>query len=780
MELRVKKNNEQELPKWLLDKLNGDYLLAKIIYNRGLDSEKKLEEFLNPDSYQPTTPQQFSAMPKVIAKLKSAIKEQRKICVYGDYDVDGITSTAILFSSLRQVGAEVEYYIPNRLQEGYGLNKKRIKKLAQAGVEVLISCDCGISNREEVALAKELNLEVIVTDHHELPSKLPQADAILTPKFLEEEAKAYSLPGAGMAYMLVKKLLSDFNEEELITKLLAFLALAIVADVVPLYSDNRYFLQQGLKVLRQGSWPGIKALAEVIDLDLSNLTAQEIAFQIAPRLNATGRIADASLGVELLLASEKEADALAREINQLNQKRKKISEQMEQEARNMLLKEVDDLNNLSKPIILSNKNWHSGIVGITAGRLKEEFHLPVLIICQGKEKGVLTASGRSISGVHLRDALAEVEDLLLGFGGHEKAAGFSLKEDNLKAFSEQIETILTKKVQQRGHYKEVNVDAELNFKEIDINLHNRLSKLAPFGEGNPVPKFLSTELELLHTRPFSADKHLRLVVSDGEKKQTAIWWRGDKNKLKENKLDLIYTVKINQWQNLKQIQLEVKELLTKTNDLEKEENKELKLKLFDYRNWLETGNELAKLDSVFYFVEGKQKSKFSFSESKLGNRYQVKSCDNLVLLSAPPDLNILKELIYKSGAKNLLLAFSDYEIRTAKEFLKILLGIIKTITYKKDGKTNVEELAARMGVKEETILIALRLLKQKRLISFEIFNFNQILLMKRKQLGNDKRKENNIKKDKQQKKLLQLLKESRAFRKYILRAKIATINQLLS
>ncbi|WP_408956488.1 single-stranded-DNA-specific exonuclease RecJ [Natroniella sp. ANB-PHB2] len=759
MELKVDYQEQVELPDWLLTGVDGNHLLAKLLWRRGIDSQQRLEEFLNLEKYTPTDPWQFSQMEEAVELVLSVVEAKGKITVYGDYDVDGVTSTVILVTMLEAVGANVDYHIPDRFTEGYGMDQGVIKQLAEAGVDLIITCDCGISNYDEVALAKELGMKVLVTDHHDLPDRLPKADLILTPKFLATEHPAYNLPGAGMAYFLAQALLTTTGQKKLVKRLLDPLALAIVADVVPLYGENRYLLKKGLASLQGTDWIGIEELCKVSGITLEQLTEEDIGFRIGPRINAVGRMASANSAVELLLAKElATAQRLAAKLDQINQQRKELSQQMELDAVEMIegQKEIE-------PFVLYQPDWHQGIVGIGAGRLTEKFTVPTILLCDKRDgEGVVTGSGRSIPGIHLRDLLTECQDLLLSFGGHSGAAGLSLKRENLEQFSNEMKRLLQVKLDKLGRKRIIEVDAKLDFSQLNLGLYQKLMKLAPFGAGNPKPIFYTPGVEVVHSRAFGDGKHLRLVLEEQGERRSAVWWRGQQEKLGDE-VDLVYSLQINEWQGKRELQLVVEEVLKSQAE---EVTEEFDCEFEDYRNWQELGRKLPKLTEQLYYYEGVETSSFSPTI----NRYQGQQAKVVVFLSCPPSLKIMQELLFKIRPQRVLLAYSDLELRAGKLFLRQLLGVIKKVITEQGGRVRIETLATLTGEEEGAILVALKHLQAQGMIELEFVGPANILLKKgRKQKKNSP----------YQTSLKSRLEESRAFRRYMLDQNVAVIKKLI-
>ncbi len=766
MTVEIEVNNQESLPDFLVEEFADNKLIGRILFNRGIDTPAKLEQFLDLNSYTPTNPFEFPNLEQAIEIILAALDQNEKIAVYGDYDVDGVTSTAILVHSLKEAGANVSYHIPDRITEGYGMNKDVIRGLADDDIDLIITCDCGISNRAEVALAKELGMKVVVTDHHHLPEKLPEADSIVTPKFLDSEHLAYQLPGAGMAYYLALALFEKLEQRDKAKPLIELVALAVVADVMPLRGENRYLLKKGLNALATTDWLGIEVLCKQCDLDLFNLSAEDIGFQIAPRINATGRIDNASKAVELLLSDDRaRAVKLAKKLEQINQERKEISNRMEQEALD-LLNQPDG----KEPIVLYKSGWHQGVVGIVAGRLSEKYRLPSLLMCLKEDNSTITGSARSIPGVHIYEILSQCQELLEGFGGHAEAAGFSLLKDNLAPFKARLKSLISKELESLNAEKKIRVDGELDFDELSLDFYQQLQTLAPYGEKNPKPLFYTSQVEIASARPFtSGSQHFNLLLDDGKQRLSAIWWRADEDKLGE-KVDVVYSVELNEWRGKRELQLNIKEVINRTGEFNKDELK-IKSELKDYRNFAHPKQELPKFRDVAYYYEGIEKSGFD----NVVDRYTKEQVNNLVLLTCPPSYKVLTDLIIRTEAEQLILAFSRAELVSAKSFLKLLLKILKSIITKKSGKTSIYKLASLTGQGEKTIFIALQYLRSLGYINFEFINPSIIFV--RQQSEKDAKQKD---KQKNEQKLKQLFKETISFKKYMLEKDIEQINDLIN
>ncbi|GAB6098627.1 single-stranded-DNA-specific exonuclease RecJ [Halanaerocella petrolearia] len=756
MKVEVNYQANIDLPRWLVNELDGDKLLAKLLFRRGVDTPEKLEEYLYPESYQPTSSEEFPELDQVVDLLLEIVAADKKICVYGDYDVDGATSTTILVKMLETIGADVSYHIPDRFIEGYGMDQDVVQELANQGVDLILTCDCGISNHQEVELAKELGMKVVITDHHQLPEQLPQADFILSPKLLPTDHKAYYLPGAGMAYLLAQAILEQTEKGELAKELLDFAALAIVADVVPLLGENRYLLQKGLDSLATTNWVGIQELCQICSIETFNLSEEEIGFQLAPRINATGRIDSAKKAVELLLSSsQKEAKKLARQLDEINNQRKKISDQMEEEALSLL----DDPTG---PIILYQADWHQGILGIGAGRLTEQYKVPILLMTLKDDGQTVTGSARSITGLHINQALKECKDLLISFGGHAGAAGFSLALEDLSDFKSKLKQVLARKLKDLGNVREIEVDDKLTLEQTSLELYEDIRDLAPFGEENPTPVFYSTAVEIISSRSFSGGKHLNLTLDDGTDRRSAVWWRAEPEKL-GSKVDLVYSLGINNWRGNRELQLVIEEVINHTGQLEK---RKINYELEDWRNWRQLGDSLPDFKDPIYYYEGIK----DLSYQNLINRYQAENKETLVLLTCPPELRIIQDLVQKVEPKKLVLAYSEEDLESGTDFINKLAGLIKNVINSKRGKTDIYTLAALTAQKESTVALGLKYLQQQGLVELEFINPVNLLVKP----GVDK-----VRRSQVQDKLKTLLGETKAFRRYMLQRDLSEIDKLL-
>ncbi|HEY8531117.1 MAG TPA: single-stranded-DNA-specific exonuclease RecJ, partial [Limnochorda sp.] len=466
-------------------------LIAEILVRRGLGDPDAAYRFLHPSLADLESPWRLPGMAAAAARLERALEAGETIWVYGDYDVDGQTATALLVLVLRELGARVEYYVPHRLDEGYGLHREALLELRRQGAGLVVTVDCGITARDEVAAAAEAGLDVVVTDHHQLPAELPEAVALVNPRLAGGSPPWLELAGVGVAWKLAQALLERAGRAEEAYAYLDLVALGTVADVVPLVGENRILVAAGLKELGgPRSRPGLAAMVAALGLEPGRVTPGQVAFQVAPRLNAAGRVEDASLGVRLLLApSAREAAPLVERLDRLNRERQALEEAILDKARQQALTAVE---RGAVSLVVAGEGWHPGVVGIVASRLVEEFYRPTLVIGLSGEEG--RGSARSVEGFHLYQALAACSEHLTRFGGHAMAAGFSLPEERVPALREAFEAVTRERLGLEPLRPRLRVECLADPAELDASLLEQWERLGPFGTGNPAPLLATPEV----------------------------------------------------------------------------------------------------------------------------------------------------------------------------------------------------------------------------------------------------------------------------------------------
>lgn len=530
---------------------------AGLLLHRGISAVEEAKTFLQPEKQVFYDPFLMKDMDQAVARLQKAIEAKEKIVIYGDYDVDGITATTVLKRGLERLAANVEYYIPDRQTEGYGFNVEALQRLADAGTDVLVSVDCGISAVQETAcIAGEM--ELIITDHHLPGEQLPSALAVVDPHRVDCTYPDKNLSGVGVAFKLCQALWQTIRQEDYEADL-ELVALGTVADIVPLLGENRKIVSLGLQRMQDSTLPGIQALLRVADLKDKTLNAGHIGFMLAPRLNAAGRMASATAGTELLLTTNAaRAETLAVQLDQENLERQAVERDILAAAEAQLL-----TMDLSKEhvIVLSGEGWHPGVIGIVASRIVEKYYRPTIIISE--KDGIGKGSCRSIRGFHMYEALQSCQDLLLGFGGHAQAAGLSLEITQLKSFCQAMNRYAEVHLQAEDYIPLIDIEFEMDPAEVTMPLIEEMHALEPYGMGNPKPKFGWRSLRGSYAQPIGKEhQHLRFRIETMQQSITALAWnKGEYAGLvNAERLDLVYVPELNVWNGHTSIQCMIDDL----------------------------------------------------------------------------------------------------------------------------------------------------------------------------------------------------------------------------
>ncbi|MCK4403888.1 MAG: single-stranded-DNA-specific exonuclease RecJ [candidate division Zixibacteria bacterium] len=558
----LKPEPDQRVVNQLSSELSLPPVAARILIARGLGTKSTAEEFLAPSLENLLDPFLLPDMEKGVNRIIRALKEKEKIMIFGDYDVDGITSTSLLFLVLNKLGAEVNYYLPNRLIEGYGLSEEGILEAERRGVGLIISVDCGITAVEEITFAKSKGIDTIITDHHEPKEVLPVASAIINPKTIEGGYPGGELSGVEVAFKFVQAIYRSLGQDESeLVEHLDLVALGTTADIVPLVGENRIFTKFGMAQIAKTTKPGLKSLIFVSGILGQKIGTGQVVFILAPRINAVGRLGDADLAIKLLTTkNESRAAEMARILNDENQRRKDIDSTTLKEALALVEQDVDLAND--KAIVLASSGWHQGVIGIVASRLVERFHRPTIMIAIDGDEG--KGSARSIPGFHLYEALRECEEYLSKYGGHKYAAGLSILPENIQPFREKFKNVSEKKLSRDDLVPRLLIDSELELGQINPELIKVLDIFAPFGPQNMRPVFMTRNLHVWGEPYVVGNNHLRLrVKKDGPVFDCIGFGMGDMAKplsMKGIRLDLAYVVEPNFWNGTYKIQLRVKDL----------------------------------------------------------------------------------------------------------------------------------------------------------------------------------------------------------------------------
>jgi len=555
-------------------------LLGQVLINRGIETPQQAQEYLYPESQvMPAPIDEFPDLAISVEMLKEAIASQEKIAICGDYDADGMTSTALLLRALRWLGADVDYAIPSRMKDGYGINKRIVEEFANEGVGLILTVDNGISAHEPIARAAELGIMVIITDHHDLPPDLPEADAILNPKQLPESSPYRGLAGVGVAYVLAVCLAQELGKlQGLTSQLLELFTLGTIADLAPLTGINRRWLKRGLGLLPKSELTGVQALLQMsgVSEDQKAMKPEDIGFKLGPRINAIGRLSDPQIVIELLTTTEPGvALERAMQCEQINQKRQQLCEQIEQDAIAFIEQSQLDLQH-DRVLVIVQPEWHHGVIGIVASRLVERYGVPVFIGTYEEDNQHIRGSARGIPEFHVFEALQFCKDLLGKFGGHKAAGGFSLPAENLEAFRESLSRFAHECLQPEHLKPLISIDAQADFTEITSNLYRQIDALHPCGIGNPDPVFWTPNVKVIDQK-IVGKGHLKLTLSQDNQlvtsnhtslpgnelqapasgKITALAWRWGEYFPLPHHVDLAYKVRENSWNGNTTVELEL-------------------------------------------------------------------------------------------------------------------------------------------------------------------------------------------------------------------------------
>jgi len=533
-------------------------IVAQLLLNRNIRTLSEAGYFLNPSLLSLHDPFLMKDMDRAVAGIKRAIDQKKRIMVYGDYDVDGITATALLALVLKKMGAETEHYIPNRLEEGYGLNKKAIRHIHKKGINFLITVDCGINSCNEIEELKGLGIETIITDHHSPGDRLPAAHAVINPLRRDCRYPDKNLSGVGVAFKLATALMGKDNNS--LYEHLDIVCLGTVADVVPLIGENRILVKNGLEELTHTKKPGIKALIEESYLKGKDITSHYVGYILAPRINAMGRLGSPELSLRLLLTQDsKEALRLAKTLDKENRNRQKMEEGVLRQATARVEREVDFKQEMV--IVLEGEDWHQGVIGIVASRLVDKFYRPTVMISMDGDKG--KGSCRSIKNFHLFEVLSECSDILKDFGGHKYAAGLSIHKNRVSELKSKLNEIARSRIQPEDLVPIVDIDMEIPISSLNSKLLQELDELAPFGLGNPRPVFSSRNLRMRTFPKRLKGDTLKMWITDGKVTAEAIGFKMadcmPSDPLRQS-MDIAYTCTLNTYKGITSIQLQLKDL----------------------------------------------------------------------------------------------------------------------------------------------------------------------------------------------------------------------------
>lgn len=687
------------VPDWLREKCRGTRFLEEILAGRGFDSPEQLVGFLDPDEYEPSAPESIPDVERASERIEAALSAGEKICVWGDFDVDGQTATTLLVSALSKLEGNVSFHIPVRGVESHGISLTRLERILNQEVGLLITCDTGITEHRAVDLARRRDVDVIITDHHDLGSELPDAHAVVNPKRLSGKHPAYHLPGVGVAYKVAQALLERAGREEVPGQFLDLVALGIVADLAVVRDDVRYLLQRGLRSLKVTRRPGLQALMEFAGVEASRVNEEQIGFFLAPRLNALGRLADANPVVSFLSDRDgTRAREFAGSLEGLNEKRKLLSEQVYLAAEELL--ERSPVRLQDPVLVLEGSGWPAGIVGLVANRLVERYRKPVVLFAIDDE-GVAHGSARSIEGIDISASIAAQEAMLDSYGGHPMAAGLRMPADRIPAFRRQLSEHVKNVMGDQDTVPPLIVDAEIRLGDIGTELATTVERVAPFGPGNPSPVFSAQDLSIHSQRRIGRlGEHRALELVDGEGSSCRVlWWNAGGEESPAGRFDLAFHVREAAYRGEAEIQVEWVAAREHERASVRLRRPIRELRVVDLREVDDVHREVARLvqAGAQVWAEGMRVA------WPARNRRQLKPGDELILWTAPPGIAELQEglSIVEPRVVHFLGLAGDLD--SLKPFLERLSGALKFAIRKKHGVVVLTDVSAALGHKPSTI-----------------------------------------------------------------------------
>ena len=661
-------------------------------------------------------PNAFCDMPKAVERICHAIDNKENILIYGDFDADGVTSTSVLVKTFSYLGGIVDYYIPDRDEEGHGLNSKAlVKLLCQKKPKLVITVDNGISSKEEVKFINSFGRDVIITDHHEAPEEVPPAYAIINPKAmnaLDEKLTPLqieymtSLAGVGVAFKLAQGVLEKYNKLSFSYDILPFVTVGTIADLVPLIGENRYLVTKGLELIAKGKHYGLKRLLDHAGVKTENgLTSEQIAFTIAPRINASGRIESVDPAVRLLISDNKqEIEVCIMQLENLN----KIRQQMVSDLFNEADEKWQNFKSKDNAIVLSGTDWHVGVIGIVASKFVEKYYKPTFIMTYSEKNKTYRCSARGVKELNIYDIITNISDKLEGFGGHKLAGGFTFSAE--KTSFEEVKKALNQTVDEMLNGQKLipslNIDLELSPADIDTSLIEEISKLEPFGMSNPSPAFVIKNLTLKEKKLMGSTKeHLKLILEWANGTLDCVWWsRGDIPLISGDKLDIAFAPQLNTFNGVTTVQLILKDVHAEGLENEEESNK---LKIYDHRKKfgiLPQVNDYIKNTNkkIAVFVENKNISEklkpYQYIYNSIITRVNAQKSDVLMFFDYPADSDISESLTQTVGADAIHYMNYSNDMYQEDKILKTFSGMIRYTCNNLNGDFNLTRAASALGI----------------------------------------------------------------------------------
>ncbi len=694
-----------EVPAAVLEAAGGSQLVSQVLARRGILTGGEARAFLDPRASTRPALEELPGLARGVELVEAAVRGGRQICVWGDFDVDGQTSTTILVSCLREAGGRVSYHIPVRSQENHGIGLAALEKELDGGAQLLLTCDTGSGAFDAVEYAHSRSVPVVITDHHELPDRLPEAEAIVTPRGLPPHHPFASLPGAGVAYLFAEALLGRFGREGEASSYQDLAAMGIIADLAELRGEARRLAQLGLWTLRESLRPGLAQVMELAGVESSRITEEHVAYLLAPRLNALGRLSDANPAVELLTTLDPvRARILAQQVEALNARRKLMTDQVYAAALAMIDRDPSLLDHPA--LVLAHPAWPGGIVGIVASRLVERFERPVVLLVSPPGE-LARGSARSVAGCDITRAIASQAGLLAGYGGHPMAAGLSLDPGKISEFQRGLDRSVAGQLAAAGPPPGIKIEADLPLETLTLESVADLERLAPFGPGNPPLIFRCRNLAVRAQSPLGRGGEHRLVTVENERgaAQRVIWWQGGGEPVPEGRFDLAYTPRTSNFRGKPEIQIEWVDGRQGEAIEVRDFSKGRKIRQVDLRRDPRAEEEIrswAARGRAQVWREGAAAAGMPGE-----TREELVPATALVIWTAPPSQLLLEEAIRKVRPLEIAWVCREPGPSSPAEFTALLTGMVKYALRASTGKLSIPRLAAATAQREEAVLIGL-------------------------------------------------------------------------
>ena len=720
---------------WILKKCNNNKnsIIDRLLETRGIINEDAKREFLHPLEITLTHPNAFCDMSKAVERIVKAIDEKENILIYGDFDADGVTSTATLLKTFKHLGASVDFYIPNRDTEGHGLNSKALVQImSKKNPKLIITVDNGISNIDEVKFINSFGRDIIITDHHEAPDELPDAYAIINPKAmnaLDEKLTTLqieyltSLAGVGVAFKLAQGVLEKYDKLAFSYELLPFVTVGTIADLVPLIGENRYFVTKGLELIAQGKHHGLKRMLDVAGVNYENgLSSEQVAFTIAPRINASGRLDTVDAAIKVLTSeNNQEVEMSIITLDNYNKIRQELCSETFEQADAMW----QSTGMKDNAIVLFNKDWHIGIVGIVASKFVEKYYKPSFIMTFSEETKQFRCSARGVKELNLYDIISNLSDYLDGFGGHQLAGGFAFSEAKIsfETLKKELNKIVNEILNGEKLNPSLDIDLELELKDIDVSLIEELNKLEPFGMSNPSPTFVLKDLTLKQKKLMGATKdHLKLIIDTPNGSKDCVWWsRGDIPLVAGDKIDIAFAPQLNTFNGTTDIQLIIKDIHSEALNQEVDS----KIKIYDHRkktNIFSQVNDYIKNSKlgISVFVEDRnilnQLKPYENITKCIINRQNATKNDVLMFFDYPCNDDTLDYIKQQVCAESVhYMNYQNYKINE-EEILKSFASMIRYCCNNLNGDFGLTRAASALGLTEEIIETLLEVFEESSMI----------------------------------------------------------------